>query len=396
MHSVYSSMSCFSENIDYSNALNSTNSHQLMTTDTETLKSDDEENIDNYDDEAKEQDDDNVRAKKRKIHQEIEERRRQTESKHFCELSSLITHWFPSKSSKYTQLVSLYLATELLNKINLRDQCSSLLPSYLTEAEVNFLHFEASKAFLFVTTVDSTLFHIKHVTNSIYRILYFKPEQWLGQNLVSFVHPDDLLQVQSQLISLTKQIDKKISIQCRLIQSNNSYVSVIIDGTIKKINQLLKPISTDEYGFLAFIGICYIPLTSQYNKKNMYLYKNPQLLIFSCRCTLNDWKIFLVDCSISTFPSISFDLFRNKSILDFIPIDEQSHVRESLLNSILTLSNELIICTFIYSSTEIFTMIVDIKPTLNLSTKKIDFIELIFKNITDLVKNPNEIENYEE
>ncbi|CAF3033434.1 unnamed protein product [Rotaria sp. Silwood2] len=363
-----------------------------MATDTETPISEHEENLDNYNDEVEQ--DDNVRANKMEIHRNIEKNRRQTERKHFCELSSLVTHWSPSKSSKYTQLVLLQISTDLLNAINLRDQYNSLLPSYLTESEIKFLHLEASNAFLFVTTIDSTLFHIKHVTNSIHRILYFKPEQWLEQNFFSFIHPDDLFQVQSQLISLTKQIHKKISINCRLIQNNNSYVSVIIDGIIKKVNKLLKPVSKDECGFLAFIGICYLPLTSEYNKKNMCRYKNPQSLIFSCRCTPNDWKIFLVDCSISTFPSISFDLFRNKSILDFISIDEQSYVHQTLLNSILTSSNELITCTFIYSPNEIFTMILDIKPILNPSTKKIDFIELTFKNITDLIKNSNEMEIY--
>jgi hypothetical protein len=172
-----------------------------------------------------------------------------------------------------------------------------------------------------------------------------------------------------------------------LKQGNGSYLLVIIDGMIKKIDQSLKPVSTNEWGYFAFIGICHLPLTSEYSEKNMSLYKNSQVLIFSCRCSPNDWKIFLVDRSISTFPLISFDLFRNKSILEFIFIDEQQYVHHALLNSTLTSKDELITCHFIYSPTEILTMILDIKPFFNPSTKRTDFIELTFKNITDLVKN---------
>jgi hypothetical protein len=332
--------------------------------------------------------DDTDRKNQLEVHRVIEKRRRETEIKHFRELSSLITNSSDSKPSKPPQLVVLKTAADLLDGINSRYQNDPLLPSYLTEGEVNFLNFETSNAFLFVTTIEPTVFRVIHVTDSIQRILYFAPEQWLGQNLFSFVHPDDLCQVQYQL---NQQIDKKPSIKCRLQQGNGSYSSVTIDGIIKRLDQSLKPVSTNELGYYAFIGICQLPLTNQYNEKNMYLYKNPQSLVLSCRCSPNDWKIFMVDSSVSTFPSISFELFRNKSILDFIHIDDQTYVHETLLNSILTVKDELITCRFMYSSTDILTMILDIKPFFDSSRKRVDFVELIFKNITDLIKDPNQI-----
>jgi hypothetical protein len=360
-----------------------------MTLGTGIAISDEEESIDDY---TEEKQDDNIDTHKRKVHRDIEARRRDTEGKHLRELSSLITNWYESKSSKPPQLVLLQMAADLLDKINLRYQYDPLRPSYLTENEVHFLNLEASNAFLFVTTIESSLFRIIHVTDSIYRILSLIPEQWINQDLFSFIHPDDLFQVQNQLLLLRQYMDKKPSIKCRLKQGNGSYSSVIIDGIVKKIDQSLKPVSTNEWGYFVFVGICHLPLINEYNEKNMSLYKNAQALIFSCRCSPNDWKIFLVDCSISTFPSISFDLFRNKSILDFIYIDEQSYVHQALLNSTLTLKDELITCRFMYSPTEILMMILDIKPFINPSTKRIDFIELTFKNITDLVKNPNEFD----
>ncbi|CAF1197558.1 unnamed protein product [Rotaria sordida] len=68
----------------------------------------------------------------------------------------------------------------------------------------------------------------------------------------SFIHSDDLFHIQKSI----NIINYTNSIQYRLIQNNNSYISVSIDDIIKKINQLLKSISIDEYmGFLfAFIG----------------------------------------------------------------------------------------------------------------------------------------------
>jgi len=388
MNPTYSPPSFFSENSN-SDASNLTHSHQFMTLGTGIAISDEEESVDDY---TEEKQDDNIDTHKRKVHRDIEARRRDTEGKHLRELSSLITNWYESKSSKPPQLVLLQMAADLLDKINLRYQYDPLRPSYLTENEVHFLNLEASNAFLFVTTIESSLFRIIHVTDSIYRILSLTPEQWINQDLFSFIHPDDLFQVQNQLLLLRQYMDKKPSIKCRLKQGNGLYSSVIIDGMVKKIDQSLKPVSTNEWGYFVFVGICHLPLINEYNEKNMSLYKNAQSLIFSCRCSPNDWKIFLVDCSISTFPSISFDLFRNKSILDFIYIDEQSYVHQALLNSTLTLKDELITCRFMYSPTEILMMILDIKPFVNPSTKRIDFIELTFKNITDLVKSSNQFD----
>jgi hypothetical protein len=168
---------------------------------------------------------------------------------------------------------------------------------------------------------------------------------------------------------------------------------VNINGMIKKIDQSLKPVSTNEYGEFAFIGICNLPLISEYSEKNLSLYKNPQSLIFSCRCSPNDWKIFLVDCSVSTFPLISFNFFRDKSILEFIYIDDQPYVHQHLINSTLTGKDELITCHFLYSSTEILSMILEIKPLVNSSTNQTDCLELTFKHILDLVKNSDPIDD---
>ncbi len=382
MNSTYYSPTTFNENSMNSDA----SSRQFPTTDTETTISDEE---------GSEHDsaDENDRSNKKKIHRDIEARRRETEGKHLRELSSLIPNWCDKKPGKLPQLALLQMAADLLDKINLRYQHDPLLPSYLTQDETNFLNLEASNAFLFMTTIESTGFRIIHVTDSIYRVLHITPEQWIGQDLFQFIHPDDLLHVQNQLSSIIQYIDNKPSFKCRLQQENNSYLPVNINGMIKKIDQSLKPVSSHEYGELAFIGICNLPLTSEYSEKNMRLYKNPQSLIFSCRCSPNDWKIFLVDCSVSTFPSISFEFFRNKSILEFIYTDDRPYVHQRLLNSTLTGQDELIICHFIYSSTEILSMILEIKPLVKSSTKQTDFLELTFKHILDLVKNSDPIDD---
>jgi len=344
--------------------------------------------VESDDDSTAEEPDENIpKNDLKRIHREIERQRRLQYGKHMKELSSLITNYDGSKSAKISHLNLLQMAADLLDQINLRYQYDPLLPSNLTKDEVNFLNLEASNAFLFVTTMESSIFRIIHVTDSIYRVLHLMPEQWIGQDLFSFIHPDDLFQVQNLFIPLTHQIDKKPSIKCRLNQGNGTYTSVTIDGRMKKIDQSLKPVSTNELGYYAFIGICHVPLKNQYNEKNMCLYKDSQSLIFSCRCSPNDWKIFLVDGSITTFPSISFNTFRNKSVLDFIHIDDQPHVHRALLNATLTLKGELIICHLIYSPNEILTMILDIKPFFNPSSQRIDFIELTFKNITDLMEN---------
>ena len=373
--------------LDYPEMSNVPYSDQYRTPDTDiTISDDDEENVDDY---AEEKQADNTEERRLKRHRDIEKRRRETEAERFDELSSLITNWHDVKSSKIPQLGLLKIAADLLNQINSRHQQDPLLPSYLTKDEVNFLKFETNNTFLFVTTVESSSFHIIHVTDSIQRILGLSSEQWVGQDFLSLIHPDDLFHVHSQLIALTRQIDKQTSIKCRLQQGNSSYSSVIIDGTIKKIDSSLNVVSADDLGYFAFIGLCQLPLINQYNEQNMSLYKNPNSLLLSCRCSPTDWKIFLVDCSVSTFPSISFNLFRDKSILDFIHPDDQPSVHRALINSTVTLQDELITCRFMCSSTEILTMILEIKPFVNRSNNRINFIELIFKNINDLIKDSN-------
>ena len=333
-----SSTSPFSEQSNYSDGSNLTDSQQFITSNFDTIISDEGES--NEDNRVRKQNNRNGKSKE-EIHRLIEKNRRETEKERLHELSTLIPTWYESKSSKISQLSLLNIATNLLNKINLRYQYDPLLPSFLTEAEINFLNVEASNGFLFVTTIEQSLFRIIHVTDSIYRILNLSPEQWLNENIFTFIHPDDLFQVENQFLSLTQNIGKQISLQCRIKQGDNTYSLLTIDGMIKKIDPSLKPVSTNECGFWAFIGLCHKSLINEYSEKNLNLYKDLQSLIFACRCSSNDWKIFLVDRSITTFPSVSFDFYRDKSILDFIYINERFNVHKALLNSILTGKDEL-------------------------------------------------------
>ena len=333
-------------------------------------------------------DDDGDRSNKKRIHRDIEARRREMEGKHMRELSTLIPHWYDMKPIKLPQLAVLKMAADLLDKLNARYEHNPMYPSHLTEDEINFLNFEASNAFLFITTIESTGFRVVYTTDSIQRVLNIAPEQWLGQDLLQFIHPEDSLHVQSQLSSIAQLIDNKPRFKCRLQQGNSSYSSVTINGTIKKLDQSLKPVSPNEYGTYAFVGICSLPLTSEYSEKNLSLYKNPESLVFSCRCSPDDWKIFLVDCSVSTFPSISSKNYRDKSILEFIYPDDRIYVEQHLNNATLTGNDELITCHFVYSSTEILSMILEIKPLVNTNKNRTDCLELVFKHIVDMVKNP--------
>lgn len=381
MTSIDSSTSSNPKDNSYSSVSNDVGMRRSMKTDRKKSKSNNRGNIAN------------IQATKIEDHRKVEQRRRKYEKKYLDELSSLIKEWTQSKVSKFSQLSLLKLTADMMNKIDMHYASDPLLPSYLTKDQMNYLNLEASNSFLFVTTIDSASFRIIHVTQSIHRTLDLMPAQWLDQNLFSFIHPDDLFQVQVQLIALKEQINQQISTECRLKQGDGSYISVIIDGQIKKLDQLLKPVSPHEWGYYCLIGICHLPLTSDYNKKNMSVYKNTQSSIFSCRCTPHDWKIILVDYSISTWPSTSFDSFRNKSILDFIPINEQFCVNQTLHNSTLTAQDEMITCQLAFSSTEVLTMILDVKPILNQIKNKTEFLELTFKNITDLVRNSEPCEN---
>ncbi|CAF1001603.1 unnamed protein product [Adineta steineri] len=316
-----------------------------------------------------------------KRHKLIERNRRMVWSKHMKELSALIKQQYITKSSKISQVNLLKIAGDLLNNINLRYENESVLPSYLTKDENHFLNVEVSNSFLFMTTMESSLYRIIHVTDSIDRVLHITSEKWLDHDLLSFIHSDDLSQVQNQLISLTNDTTRKFSVKCRIKQGNDSYSSVIINGMIKQVDQFLKPVSKNEQGYSVFIGICYLPLINEYSEKNMCLYKNPQSSIFSCRCSPNDWKIFLIDHSRTTFPLTSMDIFYNKSILDFIYIDDQLYFYQTLLKVISASTHDLIPCRFLHAP-----MLVEIKSFINPSNQQIDFIELIFESINSLNK----------
>ncbi|UJR33243.1 hypothetical protein I4U23_020698 [Adineta vaga] len=356
-----------------------------MTTASHLTTSAEEGSSDDNDDEEEEETD---LARKREKHTQVEAQRRALEKAHFRELSSLIADRNDSKSAKLHHLDLLRIAAKQITEMNVRHKHDPLRPSNLTDNELNFLTIEASNAFLFVTTVESSSFCIIHVTDSINRVLNVPPDQWLGQNLLSFVHPEDLLRIQSQLMSLNQRVGVKIHFDCRLKQGNSeTYSSVNIDGMTKMLDHSLTPLQTNAPGILAFIGICHLPLLTKYSETNMNMYKNPQLFTFRCRCSPHDWKIFLIDRSVSTLPSVSYDTFRHKSILDFIPKQEQGHVHQSLLRSTTTTTNEPIACHFVYPNNQsLIPMTLEIKSFFNPILHRADFIELTFKCINNKVE----------
>ena len=326
---------------------------------------------------------------KKEIHRKIEENRRRIEGEHMEELRSLIPNWYKTSPTKFTQLVLLEMACDLLEQINSRDPSASLLPSYLTSDETHYLNLEASKTFLLITTIESTKFRIIYVNDSIHRVLHLSPNDWIERNLFELIHPDDLNAVYGQLSAIGRYIDDKPSFKCRVKQSDGSYTTVVLNGMIKKLDQSLKPVSNEEEGFFAFVAICQLPLISEYAETNNRRYKNPQTLIFSCRCSPINWQIFLVDCSVSTLPSISMDRFRGKSILEFIPPNERDYVDQQLFNSTMRMTNELITCHFNSSPTETLFMILQIKPMSNPVTKQAEFVELIFEYLLNLLDDIN-------
>ncbi|CAF2406960.1 unnamed protein product [Rotaria sp. Silwood2] len=387
--SIYSDNSNYSDasyptlprqSTDFSRNLSSSRHGKITTASVLTTSAEEGSSDDNDDD-----DDTNDLARKREKHTQVEAHRRALEKAHFRELSMLITNRSDSKSTKLHHLDLLKIAADEISKMNLRHKNDPLRPSNLTENELNFLTIEASNSFLFVTTIEPPSFRIIHVTDAINRILNVTPDQWLGQNFLSFIHPDDLIRFRSQLMSLNQRIGLSIHLECRLKQGNNdTYSSVIIDGMAKIIDNSLKPVQTNASGFLAFVGICHLPLITKYSETNMCLYKNPQLCTFRCRCSPNDWKIFLVDRSVSTLPSISYDLFRQKSVLDFIHTNEQALVHQALLRSITASTNETVTCHFIHPTLQTsIPMTLEIKSFFNTITHQANFIELTFKNSLD-------------
>jgi len=332
---------------------------------------------DNDDDEEE-----NSLARKREKHTKVEAQRRALEKAHFRELSLLITNRNDSKSTKLHHLDLLKIAADQITEMNARHKHDPLRPSNLTDSELNFLTIEASNSFLFVTTMDPSNFRIIHVTESINRVLHYTAEQWHRQNFLSFVHNEDVIRVQSQLMSINPSIGVKVHIDCRLKQGQSDRYSLVsIDGMTKKLDQTLRPVQSNAPGFVAFVGICHLPLITKYSETNMSLHNNPQQLIFRCRCSPHDWKIFLVDRSISTFPSISYDLIRQKSILEFIHPNDQSHVNQILLRSTTIGLQETISCHFVHPNSQtIIPMSLEVKSFFNQALHRADFIELTFKN----------------
>jgi hypothetical protein len=395
----YSPASIYSDNSNYSDAsyptfsrrstdfgqdLSSGRRTTIATTSNLTTSAEEGSSDDN--DEYEEEND---LARKREKHTQVEAQRRALEKAHFKELSMLITNRHDSKSTKLHHLDLLKIAADQISEMNLRHKNEPLRPSNLTDNELNFLNIEASNSFLFVTTIEPSSFRIIHVTDSINRILNLTPDQWMGENFFSLICDDDVLRVRSQLLPLNQHVGMKVHLECRLKQGNhnNSHSSVIIDGITKMIDHSLKPLQANTPGFLALIGICHLPLMTKYSETNMSLYKNPHILTFSCRCSPHDWKIFLVDRSVSNLSSISYELFRQKSILDFIPTNEQVHIHQALLRSTTASSNETIQCHFIHPTTrDLIPMTLEIKSFFNPIIHRADFIELTFKGLTNPVE----------
>ncbi|CAF3063345.1 unnamed protein product [Rotaria socialis] len=393
----YSPASICSENSNYSNASYPTISrqstdccrnlpsgkHKKSTTASILTTSAEEGSSGDNDDED---DDNNDLAHKREKHTQVEAHRRALEKAHFRELSMLITNRSDSKSTKLHHLDLLKIAADQISEMNLRHKNDPLRPSNLTDNELNFLTVEASNSFLFVTTVEQATFPIIHVTDAINRILNVTRDQWLGQDFLKFIHPEDLARYQSLIMSLNQRIGLPIHFECRLKQQGNPdmYSSVIIDGMTKIIDHALKPVQNNTSGFLAFVAICHLPLITKYSETNMRLYKDPQSCTFRCRCSPNDWKIFLVDRSVSTLPSISYDLFRQKSILDFIHNLEQQLLHQTLSESLRTPTVQTVRCHFMHPTLHIsMPMSLEIKSFFNTVTHQVNFIELTFKGLTN-------------
>lgn len=349
-----------------------------MTTASNLATSTEEASSDDNDDDEEE----NSLARKREKHTKVEAQRRALEKAHFRELSLLITNRNDSKSTKLHHLDLLRIAAEQITEMNNRHKHDPLRPSNLTDSELNFLTIEASNSFIFVTTMEPSNFRILHVTESLNRVLHYTPDQWHRQNFFSFVHSEDLLRVQSQLMSINPSIGAKIHIDCRLKQGQSDhYSSVSIDGMTKKLDQSLRPVQNNAPGFLAFVAICHLPLINKYSETNMSIHNNPQQMTFRCRCSPHDWKIFLVDRSVSTLPSVSYDLFRQKSILEFIHPTDQGHVNQLLLRSTTISLTETIPCHFVHPIMQnVIPMSLEVKSFFNQVLHRADFIELTFKN----------------
>ena len=390
--SIYSDNSNYSDtsyptfsrrSTDFGQGSSSSGRRGTMTTITSNFTTSAEEgSSDDNDDEGEEND----LARKREKHTQVEAQRRALEKAHFKELSMLITNRSDSKTTKLHHLDLLKIAADQISEMNNRHKHDPLRPSNLTDNELNFLTIEASNSFLFVTSIEQP-FQIIYCTDSINRILNLTPEQWRGQSFLSFVHREDSIRVQSQLMSLNQHVNIKVHMECRLKQgqnNNNMYSSVIIDGITKMIDHSLKPVQGNNPGFLAFVGICHLPLITKYSETNMCLYKNPNILTLRCRCSPHDWKIFLVDRSVSNLPSVSYDSFRQKSILEFISPNEQAYVHQILLRSTTASTNETITCHFIHPNLhDLLPMSLEIKSFFNPIIHRADFIELTFKSLNN-------------
>ncbi|CAF0911498.1 unnamed protein product [Adineta ricciae] len=323
-----------------------------------------------------------------KQHRRIEERRRKFEQKLLEELKSLVSSvQFGQTTAKLTQLNVLQIAKDLIEEIDTRNGNQQLLPSYLTAEEDQFLNFEVNNTFMFSVTIQDGIFRILNVNDSIERILDFKPEQWIDQDFLSFVHPNDAHLVRNQILSLFHQPAQKHTIKCQLARSDGSYAPILINGIVKKLDQQYRPVANNELGYLAFIGIAHLPLIDKYKEENVLLHKKPNIQVFLCRCSVNNWKIFLVDNSVTTLLSASFEQFSNRSVLEFINANDQAEVERALINACSTSSDDFITCQFIHAPIGIITMVLEIHPMMNTKRPDMSFVELRFTNVNDFIQN---------
>ncbi|CAF1496895.1 unnamed protein product [Adineta ricciae] len=329
-----------------------------------------------------------------KRHRIIEEQRRKFEQKLMEELKFLVSSArFGQTTAKLTQLNVLQIAKDLIEEIDTRNGNQQLLPSYLTAEEDQFLNFEVNNTFMFIVTIQDGIFRILSVNHSIERILNFKPEQWTEQDFLSFVHPNDTLLVHNQIVSLFHHPAQKHTIKCQLARSDGSYAPILINGIVKKLDQQLSPVSDNELGYLAYIGIAHLPLIDKYKEENVLLHKKPNIQVFLCRCSVNDWKIFLVDNSVTTLLSAPFEQFSNRSILDFINANDQAEVERALINACLTSNDDLITCQFIHAPIGMITMVLEIHPMMNTKRPDASFLELKFTNVNDFIQNSPDVDD---
>ena len=324
-----------------------------------------------------------AKTKSRREHVDIERARRQKQNDLLGEMKLLNDHWRSPCSRSLSQSRLIDGTLQQIIEINRKYQHDFVGPSYLNHDEKQFLQIETCNGFLFVISLQSpSCYPIVHVNQAIKRVLDSTPEQWLHQDFVTLIHPDDFQYVQTQLMSLTSSFPTPIKLKCRIQRQIGIYSTVLIDGFVKYLDSSLQPIlDHNQLAYPMFVAVCQLPLSIKYKEMNQHFYQNSSSWVFHCRCSTPNWLIFLVDRTISTMPHRSFEVFLGKSILDFIHPDERMRVSGILDDLNLLMLSEVINCSFIDPINPIpVWMSLSIKPCINIQTQKTDFLELHFES----------------